>query len=140
MSQKFRHYSKDPTVRSLISQSMCLRLTEKETIDFLAKAGIKIHSRSLYNIKNKIKKSVGERVNTVYDSEMLEEHFLAIDTIKMAQKRLWECIEQEKNPYKRAEIIIETINQLPFLTEYYKSVKHVLRQHKTINIQQEVPI
>jgi hypothetical protein len=119
---------------------MCLRLTEKETIDFLTKAGIKIHPRSLSNIKNKIKRNVSERVNTVYDSEMLEEHFIAIDTIKLAQKMLWQRIEQEKDPYKRAEIIIETINQLPFLTEYYKSVKHVLRQHKTINIQQEVPV
>jgi hypothetical protein len=83
---------------------MCLGLTEKETMEFLAKEGIKFHIRSLYNIKNKIKKNVVERVNTVYDSEMLEEHFLAIDTIKLAQKRMWECYGAEPDPVKRCEI------------------------------------
>ena len=105
---------------------MCLRLNEKETMDLLAKAGIKFHIRSLYNIKNKIKKNVSERVNTVYDYEMLEEHFLAIDMIKLAQKKFWEYVEQEQDPYKKAEIVTQIINTLPFLTEYYKSIKHVL--------------
>jgi hypothetical protein len=138
MSEKFRHYSKDPTVRSLVCQCMCLRLTEKETMDFLAKAGIKFNIRSLYNIKNKIKKNVSERVNTVYDYEMLEEHFLAIETIKLAQKRMWECYEKEPDPYRKCEIATQAVNTLPFLSGYYKSIKHVLAQHKTIKIQKDI--
>jgi hypothetical protein len=137
MSQKFRHYSKDPTIRSLICQCICLRLTERETMDFLAKADIKFHVRSLYNIKNKIKRNISERVNTVYDYEMLEEHLLAIEMIKLAQKKLWEYAEQEQDPYKKAEIVTQVINTLPFLSEYYKSIKHVLRQHKSIQIQKD---
>jgi hypothetical protein len=117
---------------------MCLRLTEKETMDFLAKAGITFHIRSLYNIKNKIKKNVVERVNTVYDSEMLEEHFLAIDTIKLAQKKLWEYAEQEKDPYKRAEIVTQAVNTIPFLTAYYLNIKKVMSQHKSIQIPRDI--
>lgn len=138
MSKRFSHYSRDPEIRSIISQSMCLRLTEKEIMTLLAKQDIKFTRKTLYNIKEKIKKSVSERVNTVYDYEMLEEHFLAIDTIKLAQKKFWEYVEQEQDPYKKAEIVTQIINTLPFLTEYYKSIKHVLRQHKSIQIQKDI--
>lgn len=44
-------------------------------------------------------------------------------------------IEQKQDPYKKAEIVTQIINTLPFLTEYYKSIKHVLRLHKSIKIQ-----
>jgi hypothetical protein len=138
MSKKFTHYSRDPDVRSIISQSMCLRLTEKEIMALLAKQNIHFTRKTLYNIKQKIKKNVVERVNTVYDSEMLEEHFLAIDTIKLAQKKLWEYADQEQDPYKKAEIVTQIINTLPFLTEYYKSIKHVMTQHKSIKIQKDI--
>jgi len=137
MSKKFTHYSRDPEVKSIIAQSMCLRLTEKEIMALLAKQDIKFTRKTLYNIKEKIKKNVSERVNTVYDYEMLEEHFIAIDTIKHGQKILWQCVEQEQDPFKRAEIVMEAINSLPFLTAYYKSIKHVLRQHKSIQIQKD---
>jgi len=125
---------------SLLDQEnpMCLRLTEKEIMSLLAKQNISFTRKTLYNIKEKIKKNVVERVNTVYDSEMLEEHFLAIDTIKLVQKKLWQYAEQEQDPYKKAEIVTQIINTLPFLTEYYKSIRHVLAQHKTIKIQKDI--
>ena len=132
------HYSRDPEIKNIIAHSMCLRLTEKEIISLLAKQNISFTRKTLYNIKEKIKKNVVERVNTVYDSEMLEEHFLAIDTIKLAQKKLWQYAEQEQDPYKKAEIVTQIINTLPFLTEYYKSIRHVLAQHKTIKIQKDI--
>lgn len=138
MSKKFTHYSRDPDVRSIIAQSMCLRLTEKEIMTLLAKQNITFTRKTLYNIKQKIKKNVAERVNTVYDYEMLEEHFLAIDMIKLAQKKFWEYVELEQDPYKKAEIVTQIINTLPFLTEYYKSIKHVLRLHKSIQIQKDI--
>lgn len=69
---------------------------------------------------------------------MLEEHFVAIDTIKLAQKKLWEYADQEQDPYKKAEIVTQVINTLPFLTEYCKLIKHVLAQHKTIKIQKDI--
>jgi hypothetical protein len=73
---------------------------------------------------------------------MLEEHFLAIDTIKLAQKKFWEYAEQEEDPYKKAEIVTQVVNTLPFLSAYYKSIKEVLRLHKSIKIQQDniIPI
>ena len=135
LTKKFTHYSRDPDVRSIIAQSMCLRLTEKEIMTLLSKQGITFTRKTLYNIKQNIKKNVVERVNTVYDYEMLEEHFIAIDMIKLAQKKFWEYVEQEQDPYKKAEIVTQIINTLPFLTEYYKSIKHVMAQHKTVKIQ-----
>lgn len=50
------HYSRDPEIRNIIAHSMCLRLTEKEIMSLLAKQNISFTRKTLYNIKEKIKK------------------------------------------------------------------------------------
>jgi hypothetical protein len=144
MSRVFTHYSKDPEVRSIISKAMCLRLTEKETMDMLAKHhhnNITFTRKTFYNIKEKLRKNMSERVNSIYGWEYLDEYLLSIDTIKLCQKKMWECVEQEKDPYKRVEILTQIINTQPLLIEYYHNTKKVLSQHKTIRIsQQSIPV
>jgi hypothetical protein len=141
MSKNPTLYSKDPEVRSIISKAMCLRLTEKETMNLLAKHNITFTRKTLYNIKEKIRKNMSERINNIYDWEFLDEYLLSIDTIKLCQKKMWECVEQEKNPYKRVEILTQIINTQPLLIEFYHNTKNVLSQHKTIRIsQQNIPV
>ena len=142
MSKIFSHYSKDPEVRSIIAQSMCLRLTEKETMDLLVKHNISFTRKTLYNIKEKLRKNMSERINNIYYWEYLDEYLLSIDTIKLCQKKMWECFEQEKDPFKRVEILTQIINTQPLLIEFYHNTKEVLSQHnKTIRIsQQNIPV
>jgi hypothetical protein len=141
MHRKFTHYNKDPEIRSIISKAMCLRLTEKETLDLLAKHSITFTRKTLYNIKEKIRKSMSERINSIYNWEYLDEYLLSIDTIKLCQKKMWESVEQEKDPYKRVEILIQIINTQPLLIEFYHNTRKVLSQHKTIRIsQQNIPV
>jgi hypothetical protein len=142
MPRKFTHYSKDPEIRSIISRAMCLRLTEKETIDMLAKHNITFTRKTLYNIKEKIRKNMSERVNSIYGWEYLDEYLLSIDTIKLAQKKMWESVEQEKDPYKRVELLTQIINTQPLLIEFYHNTKNAVSEHnKAIRIsQQNIPV
>jgi hypothetical protein len=137
MSKRFSHYSRDPEIRNIIAQSMCLRLTEKETIDLLAKNNITFTRKTLYNIKEKIRKNISERINNIYDWEFLDEYLLSIDTIKLCQKKMWECVEQEKDPFKRVDVLSQIINTQPLLIEFYHNTKKVLSQDKTIRISQQ---
>lgn len=141
MPRKFTHYTKDPEIRSIIAKAVCLRLTEKETMDLLAQHNITFTRKTLYNIKQNIRKNMSKRVNSIYDWEYLDEFLLSIDTIKLCQKKMWECYEQEKDPYKGVEILTQIINTQPLLIEFYHNTKRVLSQHKTIRIsQQNIPV
>jgi hypothetical protein len=88
MPKKLTHYTKDSEIKSIISKAMCLRLTEKETMDLLAKQNITFTRKTLYNIKEKIRKKMSERINNIYDWEFLDEYLLSIDTIKLCQKKM----------------------------------------------------
>jgi hypothetical protein len=140
MSRKLTHYSKDPEIRSIVSKAMCLRLTEKETMDLLAKHhnNITFTRKTLYNIKKKIRRDISERFNNIiYGWEFLDEYLISIDTIKLAQKKMWESVEQEKDQHKRVDILSQIINTQPLLIEFYHNTKNVLSQHKTIRISQQ---
>ena len=119
---------------------MALRLTEKETIAQLQQLGHYFSNKTFYNIKKKIRKGLMNKVNDVYSFEMLEEHFTAITAIKLGQRLLWQASTQEPDPHKRSEIITQALNTYPFLTQYYKSIKQVMAQHKTVKIQPDISI
>jgi hypothetical protein len=130
MTKKFTHYSKDPQVINIMSLSMALRFTEKETISKLTKEGYKFSGQTFYNIKKKLKNNLVARVND-------EEHFLAITAIKKGQRRLWELSETETDPYRQGELITQALNTYPFLTTYYLNIKKVMSQHKNIQIKKD---
>ena len=138
MTKKFTHYSKDSQVITIMSLCFALRLTEKETISKLAEQGYSFSRQTFYKIKNKLKNNLGDRVNDVYNFEMLQEHFLAITAIKEGQRRLWTLADKEKDPYKSAEIITQALNSYPFLTAYYLNIKKVMSQHKSIQIPKDI--
>ena len=141
MTRKFTHLSKNPQVISIISLSLALRFNEKETIGKLTEEGYNFSRQTFYKIKRKLKNNLVDRVNDVYNFEMLEEHFTAITAIKLGQRLLWQASTQEPDPLKRSEIIISVLNTYPFLTQYYKSVKQVMAQHKSIQIHKNtIPI
>ena len=67
---------------------MCLRLTEKETMELLAQHYITFTRKTIYNIKQNIRKNMSKRINNIYDWEFLDEYLLSIDTIKLYQKKM----------------------------------------------------
>lgn len=141
MTKKFTHYSKDPQIISIMSLCFALRFTEKETISKLAEEGYNFSKQTFYKIKKMIKNDLVNRVNDVYNFEMLQEHFLAITAIKEGQRRLWALADREQDPYKQAEIITQAINTYPFLSGYYINIKKVMSQHKSIQIQKDsIPV
>jgi hypothetical protein len=134
----FTHYSKDSQVISIMSLCFALRLTEKETIRKLDEEGYNFSRQTFYKIKKKLKNNLVDRVNDVYNFEMLQEHFLAITAIKEGQRRLWALADKEADPYKSAEIITQALNAYPFLSGYYLNIKKVMSQHKSIQIRKDI--
>lgn len=138
MTRKFTHYSKDPQVISIMSLSMALRFPEKEIIDKLAQEGYNFSRQTFYKIKKKIENNLVNDVNDAYSFGILQEHFLAITAIKEGQRRLWEMVDQETDPQKKADIIIQTLQSYQYLSAYYLNIKKVMSQHKSVKIPRDI--
>ena len=130
--------SRDPRFIEIVSLCSALRYSENKTLEILSKEGYNINRRTLYRVKNRIKNSLVNDINDIFEFGILHEHFQAITAIKEGQRRLWELADKEKDPYKSAEIITQVLNSYQFLSAYYLNIKKVMSQHKSIRIQKDI--
>jgi hypothetical protein len=107
---------------------MCLNISEKEALSYLEDRGYSISSRELYRIKNQIKESTQERLNLIGSEEYLSQHIERIDMLKTIQKEMWANYHLEKNPSKKASILMQIAELQTYLSSYFDSTRYVLQQ------------
>jgi hypothetical protein len=107
---------------------MCLNLHDKEALAYLGDRGYSISRMELYRLKNEIKENTTERLNLIASEEFMAQHLERIDMLKTIQKELWNNYHLEKNPTKRADILMEIAELQTYLSSYYDSTRYVLQQ------------
>lgn len=117
----------DQEVRTLIIHCIVQRLNEVESLDYLAKHGHPIKRVTFYKAKKRIKDSRFKRMREIADTGHIDYHLDAIDTFEWAKRELAKCIDEEKDPHKRGELIVQLINLEPYLTEYIAESKEVMK-------------
>ena len=107
---------------------MCLNLHDKEALAYLDDRGYSISRMELYRIKNEIKESTTSRLNLIASEEYLSQHIERIDMLKTIQKEMWANYHLEKNPSKKASILMQIAELQTYLSSYYDSTRYVLQQ------------
>lgn len=107
---------------------MCLNLSEKQALQYLDDRGYKISPAEFYRIKNEIKSNTQERLNLIASEEYMSQHIERIDMLKTIQTELWSNYHLEKNPSKKASILMQLAELQTYLSSYYDSTRYVLQQ------------
>lgn len=123
-----RKCSKTTGIEPYIIECMCLNISEKQSLEYLKDKGYSISSREFYRLKNEIKSNTQERLNLIASSEYLEQHIERIDMLKTIEKELWKNYHQQKDPTKRANILMQIAELQTYLSSYYDSTRYVLQQ------------
>lgn len=118
----------DQAARTLIIHCMVQRLTVKESLDYLRKHDIDISKAWFLEQKRRIKESRFSRMREIADTGYIDYHLDAIDTMEWAKKEMIANYENERDPYKRVEILTQLINMLPFFAEYVAETKEVMER------------
>jgi hypothetical protein len=66
--------------------------------------------------------------NIAHYEVMPKQHLERIDMLKTIQKQLWFNYHLEKNPTKRADILMKIAELQTYLSSYYDSTRYVLQQ------------
>ena len=77
------------TVRPLIIQTMVMRLSEKESLEYLHDKGFKISRDSYYRLKRNLQKSRFDRLNLIAKSQFVDQHLERIDQLELINKEMW---------------------------------------------------
>jgi hypothetical protein len=111
-----------------IIDTMCMRMSEKEALDFLEQKGFQISSRTYYRLKEEIKESTHQRLNLIASSEFMSQHLDRIQTLQTINHEMWDNYAMCKDPFKRVQILEKIEENQDYLSSYYDSTRWVLEQ------------
>lgn len=94
-----RKETKSAGIIPFMIESMCLHLSEKESLQYLKDRGFIVSRAELYRIKNEIKESTSQRPNLIASKEFFTQHRDRIDTLRVILKEMWVNYHIENNRY-----------------------------------------
>ena len=110
----------------LIVHTMVMRLSEKESLEYLKIKGHEIKLRTLQKAKKKIRDSTNQRKFELAKSGLWEQHLERLDQLETILKLAWENYNLEKDPYKRVKILTMIAGLQPLLSNYYHKTQAVV--------------
>ena len=107
---------------------MCLNLHDKQALAYLSDKGYSISRMELYRLKTEIKENTQERLNLIASSEFVSQHIARIDNLKTIEKELWNNYHLQKDPTKRANILMQIAELQPLISSFFDATRYVLQQ------------
>ena len=125
------------TVRPFIIQTMVMRLSEKESLEYLDDKGFKISRDSFYRLKRNIQKSRFDRLNLIAKTQFVDQHLERIDQLELVNQEMWKLYNKGTYTFKQV-LILEKIAELQtYISPYYDASRYILEKSIKSNNQIE---
>ena len=111
----------------LVVQTMCMRLSEKDSLKWLKSRGHDIKQATYHKVKKKIRDSTDKRKFELSREGLWEQHLERIDQLETALKLAWENYHDESDPSKKVRILETVVSIQPLLSMYYQSSQKVIQ-------------
>jgi hypothetical protein len=131
-SVKLSRNDRDRELIAHVIYCSCMRLKEKEVLTYLKDKGHNIGAATYYRIKKEIEQTTRERLSLVASKEFLSQHIERIDNLKTIQSEMWANYHLEKNPTKRANMLMQIAELQQYLSSFYDSTQYVMQQAANI--------
>jgi hypothetical protein len=121
------------TIRPFIIQTMVMKLSESESLQYLDDKGFKISRDSFYRLKRSIQQSRFDRLNLIAKTQFVDQHLERIDQLELINQEMWSLYRKEKDNFKRV-LILEKIAELQtYISPYYDASRYILEKSITRN-------
>ena len=131
---------KNHSIRPFIIQTMVMRLSEKESLQYLANKGHKISANHLYRLRREIKASRFDRLNLIAKEGFVDQHLERIDQLELINQEYWKLYNDETDNFKKS-LILEKIAELQtYISPYYDASKYVMEKSLKPNEQEDIPV
>jgi hypothetical protein len=109
-----------------VIEAIRMRLTEKQSLEYLKEIGFDIGPATYYREKKKIEDLKLKRLYHIAKIGFQDQHLERIDIYEMGFKMMWQNVSLEKDPYKRNSMIKDILLLQPYLSAYYETTKLVI--------------
>jgi hypothetical protein len=107
---------------------MRMHLKPDQALQYLADHNHPMGRSTWFKWKQRLNKTVQERLYEVAQYEFPEQHLHSIEEIRAARQKMWENVERIKDPFKQNIAIQNLINTLPLLSQYYDNTRGVIQK------------
>jgi hypothetical protein len=119
---------KNASIKPFIIQTMVMKLTEKQSMQFLADNGFNISANHFYRLKRKIQESRFDRLSLIAKNGFVDQHLERIDQLELINKEYWNLYNTERDNFKKV-LILEKIAELQtYISPYYDASRYVMEQ------------
>jgi hypothetical protein len=116
------------TIKPFIIETMVMKLSEKESLQYLHDKDFKISHNHFYRLKRKIQASRFDRLSLIAKHGFVDQHLERIDQLELINKEYWKLYNDEKDNFKKA-LILEKIAELQtYISPYYDASRYVMEQ------------
>jgi len=114
-----------------------MKLSEKESIEYLSSKGYTISHDTYYRYKRKIKQSRFDRLVLIAKGGFVDQHLERIDQLETINQEMWKLYNEERNTFKKV-LILEKIAELQtYVSPYYDASRYVMEKSIQDGRQQE---
>ena len=107
---------------------MVMRLSEKESLQYLSDRGYKVSVQHLYRLKKAIQQSRFDRLSLIAKSQFVDQHLERIDQLELINKEYWKLYNDEKDNFKKAMILEKIAELQTYISPYYDASRYVMEQ------------
>ena len=108
-----------------------MRLSEKESMQYLYDRGFKISVQHFYRLKKSIQQSRFDRLSLIAKSQFVDQHLERIDQLELINQEMWTLYRNEKDNFKKV-LILEKIAELQtYISPYYDASRYILEKSIT---------
>jgi hypothetical protein len=107
-----------------------MRLTEKQSLEYLKEVGFMIGPATFYREKAKVEKMKLQRLYHIAQIGFQDQHIDRIDNTELCLKLMWENYNKEQDPFKRFQMLKDIIMVQPYLSSYYETTKLIVFDNK----------
>jgi hypothetical protein len=104
------------TERAVID-TMTMRLTNEEALQYLREQGHPIAQRTLYNYRKTIKKKTRLYLHTIAGITFEQQHLDRINELELIKKLMWDAYREEEKPVNRVRILAEIKDVQRYLSQ-----------------------
>ena len=111
-----------------VLETVKMRLREKEALAYLSDYGFEMSDTTWYREKNRLEKMKLERLYYIAKYRFDEQHLERVDTCETIEKMMWRNANEEKDPYKRNQILKDILSLQPYLSGCYEATIDVMKE------------
>jgi hypothetical protein len=120
--------SRNNTILPLIIECIAMNLHEKEALEYLKDKGFKISHDTFYRYKRQIKNSRFERLSLIAKEGFVDQHLQRITQLEMINQEYWKLYRQEKDNFKKAQILEKIAELQTYISPYYDASRYVMEK------------